>query len=264
MSVEHHIQKEHVARSFSNAAAQYDEEAKLQWRVMRDAAIFAEKYFLPDATILDAGAGTGSFAKYAKPRNPGWQLHGLDIAQGMCEVAEAHYADMHVAAMENAPYENEFFQGVFSSLAVQWVDDPSAAFREVARVLEPGGVAVFTSFTEGTLKELRAASEIAQLPPTVLDMHTQAEYKEWARAADLSLLELRARREQHWMPDVRALLKHLRALGATNQLKERAHHVTSPRRFRAMMDAYQYHFGGVQGIPVTWETILLVLRKPTI
>lgn len=264
MNAQHHIQTEHVARSFSNAAAQYDEEAQLQHRVMRNAAIYAEKYFDADAMVLDAGCGTGSFARYTKARHPAWQMHGLDLAKGMCALAAPHYIDMQPLPMEEMPYANEHFQGVFSSLALQWVDDVGQAFREMARVLEPGGVAVCASFTQGTLKELRAASEIAQLAPTVLDMHTQAEYKAWARDADLSVLEMRGRREMHWMPDVRALLKHLRVLGATNQLKERAHHVTSPKRFRAMVDAYQYHFGSGQGIPVTWETVMLVLRKPHI
>jgi malonyl-CoA O-methyltransferase len=167
-------------------------------------------------------------------------------------------------AMEALPFADEAFQGVFSSLALQWVDDPLAAFKQMARVLEPGGVMVVTTFTEGTLKELRAASDIAQMGPTVLSMRTQAEYKALAREADLSLLEVRGRKEQHWMPHVRALLKHLRTLGATNQLKERSRHVTSAAKFKRMMDAYHYHFGGAQGIPVTWETLLLVLRKPHI
>ena len=49
------------------------------------------------------------------------------------------------------------FDLVFSSLMLQWCDDLDAVFTEIARVLNPGGLLLFSTFGPGTLAELREA-----------------------------------------------------------------------------------------------------------
>ena len=50
---------------------------------------------------------------------------------------------------------------LFSSLMLQWCNDPDAVFRECRRVLRPGGVLTFTSLGPDTLKELRRSWDAA-------------------------------------------------------------------------------------------------------
>ena len=65
--------------------------------------------------------------------------------------------DWLVADAEALPLVNDSVDLVFSSLALQWCYRPDHLFAELARVLKPGGICVFTSLGPDTLRELRAA-----------------------------------------------------------------------------------------------------------
>src|SRR4029077_10511260 len=55
------------------------------------------------------------------------------------------------------PFATASFDLVFSNLMLQWCDDLDAVFAEIARVLKPGGLLLFSTFGPGTLAELREA-----------------------------------------------------------------------------------------------------------
>ena len=102
---------------------------------------------------------------------PSGELHGLDLAYGMisraCLVARecafftpstgANFPLFLQADAEKLPYRSESFDLVLSNLAYQWVPDRGQAFREVYRVLKPGGRFFFSTLGHGTLAELHAS-----------------------------------------------------------------------------------------------------------
>ncbi len=93
---------------------------------------------------LDLGCGTGLAVPLLAAA--GWSVVGVDASadqlaaarQRVATLAELHQADAHAL-----PFENESFQGAVSILTHTDFDDATAVFREVARVLAPGGVFVY-------------------------------------------------------------------------------------------------------------------------
>ena len=76
--------------------------------------------------------------------------------------------------MEGCRLQRKAFDLVFSSLALQWVNDLRATFAEFARVSRPGALLLFSSFGPGTLQELAASWQALDDYPHVhqfIDMH---------------------------------------------------------------------------------------------
>src|SRR5579884_2518619 len=123
-----------VQEAFSKAAAGYEQHAELQ-RVVRQECLNTLSGLLPDrARVLDIGCGTGALFTESREAGLHWQITGLDLAFGMC--AEAARAGTVVNAEAQAlPFADGCFDGLFSSLMLQWADQPLQAFREMMRVL---------------------------------------------------------------------------------------------------------------------------------
>jgi SAM-dependent methyltransferase len=92
---------------------------------------------------LDVATGTGAVATLAA--RAGAEVTGVDFAPALIETAkrlaaeeglEIHY---DVGDAEELPYGNADFDVVSSSFGVMFAPDHSAAARELARVVQPGG-----------------------------------------------------------------------------------------------------------------------------
>lgn len=185
--------KRAIRRSFERAAKTYDEAAFLQQEVARRLDDHLEGVKIDPGLILDAGCGTGFAFDLLKSRFPDARVIGLDIAEAMLRQARGRHGQAGgwrrwlgrfspdagrfnplCADMERLPLAGNSIDLVWSSLALQWVDDLESAFRGVHRVLKPGGLFLFASFGPDTLKELRAASGGIDAQPHVnsfIDMH---------------------------------------------------------------------------------------------
>lgn len=95
------------------------------------------KVLTPDAVVLDLGAGAG-IVKEMDFRGHCAAIHGVDPDE---RVAENPYLDEgRVGFGEQIPYPDQTFDVAFSSSVWEHLDQPEAVFKEVARVLKPGGV----------------------------------------------------------------------------------------------------------------------------
>jgi malonyl-CoA O-methyltransferase len=68
------------------------------------------------------------------------------------------------------PLAGESIGLVWSNMALHWLNDPLAAFREWKRLLAPEGLLMFSTLGPDTLKELRAAAG-ARRVHAFIDMH---------------------------------------------------------------------------------------------
>lgn len=103
---------------------------------------------LPDVegdAVLDAGCGAGHVT--AELRDRGASVVGLDVSREMLTYARDRAPTAAFAQADlgtGLPFADETFDGVFSSLAFHYVREWVPLFREVKRVLTPGGWVVFS------------------------------------------------------------------------------------------------------------------------
>ena len=222
------IDKAAVRRSFEQAAATYDAHAVLQHEVCRRMLERLDYIKLQPVAILDAGSGTGNALPGLMARYPGVPLIALDLAHSMLargrgrlrwwQSLPAMRPPLHLvcADIERLPIKSESVTLVWSNLALQWVNDLPRTLAELHRVLAPGGLLMFSTFGPDTLKELRNAYEQTDGRTHVsrfVDMHDIGDMLVGARYAD-PVMDM----EQLTLtyPDVRTLMRELKAIGARN------------------------------------------------
>jgi ubiquinone biosynthesis O-methyltransferase len=93
--------------------------------------------------VLDVGCGDGELALQLWER--GAQVTGIDAAQEMIEAARVQgksqkaVITFEVAAAEQLPFGSERFDMIVAVTILCFVQDAAPVFREMARVLKPGG-----------------------------------------------------------------------------------------------------------------------------
>jgi len=98
--------------------------------------------------ILDAGCGSGVYAAWLI--NKGAMVTAIDASEKMLSHAKnrlGNKAELILANMEEplSFLQNESFDGVLSSLAIAYVHDHYALFKEFSRVLKTNGWFIFST-----------------------------------------------------------------------------------------------------------------------
>jgi malonyl-CoA O-methyltransferase len=261
--------KARVAADFGAAAATYDQAAQLQRAVL--AQLLAR---LPGAggkprTLLDLGCGTGLALAPLVRHFPGSQLLALDLAEGMIRHArtgtgtgagagtESGAKAWLVGDAEALPLAAGSVDLVFSSLAIQWCQKPAILFAELARVLAPGGRLLMSTLVDGTLAELQNAwgavdpghRHVNQfLSPAELGTEVRRLFPQ----ARIEVLPIQLR-----YPDLIALLRELKGLGARYKDDRQRPAATAPGRLRALERAYASDASADAGLPATYQVAVI-------
>jgi malonyl-CoA O-methyltransferase len=183
----------------------------------------------------------------------------LDIAPGMLKAAprprwprrrfERVCADAYAL-----PLASRSVELIFSNLMLQWCDRADRVFCELARVLKPGGVFVFSSFGPDTLSELRLAWESADHAVHVSQFPDMPQLGAALMHAGLSEPVMDIEQHRLCYPDVYALMNELKRSGARNAASQRSRGLTSRSRLQRMVAAYEQR-RGASGLPATFEVI---------
>ena len=123
-------------------------------RLWRRKAIDALKPFSP-SVVLDVATGTGDFAMLAARRLDPDRIIGIDISDGMMEVARAK---IHAAGLDTTIFlqrddctDLSFADASFDAVTVAYgarnFDNLEAGIREMHRVLRPGGHLMLVELT---------------------------------------------------------------------------------------------------------------------
>ena len=96
--------------------------------------------------VWDLGCGPGQTARYLK--DLGVQISGLDLSVKILEQARKNYPGIHFQKGDilKLEFENDSIAGIVSFYAIVHFpeDQVAKAFREIFRVLQPGGIFLFT------------------------------------------------------------------------------------------------------------------------
>ena len=273
-----------VRRAFSRASASYADAAKLQHEVearLLESLDFYEEGRAADAkapaVVVDLGCGPGSAARAMQQRWPKARVLALDLALPMLQrhpvdaglarilgriVGQRYHEPSRICADARAlPLADHSVDLLFSNLCLQWVEDLPSVFAGIRRVLKPNGMLVMSTFGPDTLYELRSAFADADAVPHVSPFASIAQVGDALigsgfRNPVLDRDELVTR-----YPDLPALMREQRAIGATNALHARRHTLTGKTRFAAAARAYE-QFRHRDQLPATWEIVTAVAWAP--
>lgn len=105
----------------------------------------------PGKRVLDVGAGTGNLAVEAARR--GAEVVATDLSPHLLQIGKKRSADEGLAIewqeadAEDLPFENDSFDVVTSVFGAMFAPRASLMAGELLRVVRPGGVVGFTSWT---------------------------------------------------------------------------------------------------------------------
>lgn len=101
-----------------------------------------------EAKVLELGCGTGRFIPHLIHK--GYQLTAIDNSQKMLEKARERIhvevkAPVEILQTEanSIPFDDDSFDAVYSILVINLIQDYQMTFKEVARVVKPGGLFIF-------------------------------------------------------------------------------------------------------------------------
>lgn len=265
--------KRAIRRSFEAAAPTYDEAAFLQQEIARRLDDHLDGMKIAPGLILDAGCGTGFGLSLLKARFPKAGLLGLDLAHAMAALARERHGQAQgwrqwvslltprpsllatlCADMERLPLARGSLDMVWSNLALQWVGEPDAAFREIHRALKPEGLFIFATFGPDTLMELRAASADLDGHRHVnrfIDMHDIGDALVHAGFSNPVMEMERITLTYEALP---GLLRDLKVIGAHTVVEDRRAGLMGKREWRRLADNYE-RFRQDGRLPATYEVV---------
>lgn len=155
----------------------------------------------PDMEVLDIGAGSGIGLQARFPlKGRCRRFVGIDLDPRVRD--NPHLDEAHVADACDLPFENNRFDLIYHTMVAEHLERPIDAFREMARVLKPGGEIHFntpsrfyypmllarltpTSMHSAMVKRLGSGRAEYEVFPTFYRMNTAGDIRRLAAAVGL-------------------------------------------------------------------------------
>jgi len=112
-------------------------------------------------SVMEVGMGNGYFVKDLFKKEPTITYCGCDFSEIMVdeslknnpELIHAKKAEFNLASVTALPYQNEFFDVLFTVNTIYFWPDMDKAFNEIRRVLKPGGKLVLSLRPKSVMKD---------------------------------------------------------------------------------------------------------------
>ncbi len=256
-----------VRRNFARAAGGYDAVAVLQREIASRMLERLDYVKIDPLRVLDLGCGTGASLAALGERYPRSRVIGVDVSEPMLHAGNRQRSRLRwmlpflrgpkcatlLAADAHAlPLQTNSVGLIWSSLVLHWLVDPLIAFREMHRVLEVGGLLMFSAFGPDTLKELRSSiSDGYEHTQRFVDMH---DYGDMLLECGFADPVMDVERLTMTYPSLDVLFSELRRNGAACAAPGRRRGLMGRHVWKAACEAYERL--RVEGrLPVTFEVV---------
>lgn len=245
------VDRQQVGRRFSKVAKSYDGSDFFAREVDRRMLERLDYVKIEPQRILDLGCSRGaSFADLAA-RYPSAQLFGLDASPAMLDTGREQRpgwqrwlgmgkqsGPLRLAAdAAKLPVKSRSTALIWSNLLLHWLDDPLPALAEAHRVLEVGGLLMFSTLGPDSLKELRTAfADGYAHTQRFIDMHDLGDMLVGCGFAD-PVMDMEVITLTY--DDLDAMFTELRAAGSSCAMKARRHGLTGRGSLLAARVAYE-------------------------
>lgn len=260
------VDRQQVGRRFARVAATYPEGDFFAREIDRRMQERLDFVNLAPKRILDLGCSRGGSFSGLMARYPTAELIGLDVAPAMLAAGRTPRAGwqrwlgigknaepMRLAAdASNLPLKSRSTAMVWSNLLLHWLDDPIPALAEAHRVLEIGGLLMFSTLGPDTLKELRTAfADGYAHTQRFADMHDLGDMLVGCGFAD-PVMDMEVITLTY--DDLDAMFAELRAAGSSCAMKARRHGMTGRKSWESGKAAYEAMRKDGK-LPATFEVI---------
>lgn len=245
--------KARIRQSFERAAPTYDAAAIVQRRICQHLAATLPATPAP-ARILDAGSGTGYARGLLHGRWPDAEILALDLSTAMLRRVDGDCRRL-AGDLEQLPLAGASIDLYWSSLALQWCD-LAAALGEARRTIRGSGRLALATLGPHTFHELRHAFAGVDEHRHTLTFHSAETIRATSNTAGWSTVDLEIRPETLHYPDLRSLLRAVKAAGA-NQLGDGRRSGLMSRAALARVEAAYETLRTPAGLPLTYQIIYL-------
>ena len=266
------VDRRQVARRFSRVAQDYGNGDFLAREVDQRMLERLDYVKLAPQRILDLGCSRGRSFDQLSLRYPEAQMIGLDLSLPMLQAGQVPRPAWQrwlglgksvparvVADALHLPLQSRSTAIIWSNLLLHWLDDPLPALAEAHRVLEVGGLLMFSTLGPDTLKELRAVfADGYAHTQRFTDMHDLGDMLIECGFSD-PVMDMEVITLTY--DDLDALFGDLRSAGSSCAMKARRHGLTGRGRLAAVREGYEALRRDGK-LPATFEIIYGHAWKP--
>lgn len=255
-----------VRRAFAKVAADYGQADFFAREIDRRMQERLDFVRIEPSCIVDLGCSQGASLAMLRQRYPNVPAIGIDLVPEMLWAGQEKRPGWQrwlplrrgdtprfvAADAVRLPLKGGSTGLVWSNLLLHWLDDPLPALTEAYRILEVGGLLMFSTLGPDTLKELRSAfADGYAHTQRFIDMHDLGDMLVACGFADpvmdMEIVTLT-------YDSVEAMLGELRAAGATCAMRSRCHGLTGRHAWESVKAAYEML--RMEGkLPATFEVV---------
>jgi len=225
--------KNNIKNNFSKAAFKYSNSAIIQNIVAKDLASIAFGYIKDNDHVLDLGCGTGFLGdKILQKKDV--KFFASDISAEMLNQVSDRQIKVH-CDFEDLSFQNETFDIIVSSFALQWSLNLLHSLKEANRVLKSCSTLIFSIPLQGSLKNIKHLGV-----NSINNFHHSSSIIDSLKLANFEEIYFEEKNIKQNYKDPLSLLKNIKDLGANLAIdnNDNKNNLLSLRRFNNFEDSW--------------------------